>query len=298
MSKRSPATEPRILVVEDDVLVRFAIAEELRDLGAQVVETASGSEALDYLQSGGHIDVVFADDDMPGMAGLELARAIMSAYPLLTVLIAASHAEDVWAPGRSCAKAVSAGPDGPPARGLGPSAHGPVVKPVSTTSRPITLVEGDALVRHPLAAYCANVDYRRRSCERRRGEGHFISSSVLSIKIAILDMTTAGSGFSFRQWVKQNSPDVEVILANVNVARSRPASSRCWSAWRRDHASNTIARNRKPASVGSKVMSAFEVGPSSRASASGVRPDRNQLDHLTRRVGWTCPAKVERHCSA
>ena len=110
MSKLSPATAPRILVVEDDVLVRFAISEELRDLGAQVVETASGSEALDYLQSGGHIDVVFADDDMPGMAGLELARAIMNAYPLLTVLIAVSHAEDVGSPVAVVRKPYPLGP--------------------------------------------------------------------------------------------------------------------------------------------------------------------------------------------
>jgi hypothetical protein len=36
---------PRILVVEDEALIRFAMAEALRELGASVVEAASADEA-------------------------------------------------------------------------------------------------------------------------------------------------------------------------------------------------------------------------------------------------------------
>jgi CheY-like chemotaxis protein len=43
---------PRILVVEDEALIRFAIAEALRELGVSVMEAASADEAWQYLTAG------------------------------------------------------------------------------------------------------------------------------------------------------------------------------------------------------------------------------------------------------
>src|SRR3546814_10898275 len=44
-------TMPRVLVAEDDTLVRIAIAEALRDAGFRVMEAASADEALAYLEA-------------------------------------------------------------------------------------------------------------------------------------------------------------------------------------------------------------------------------------------------------
>jgi CheY-like chemotaxis protein len=57
---------PRILVVEDEALIRFVIADALRELGASVVEAASADEAWQYLTAGGSVDLVFTDHRMPG----------------------------------------------------------------------------------------------------------------------------------------------------------------------------------------------------------------------------------------
>ena len=48
----SRSVPPRILVVEDEALIRFAMAGALRDLGASVVEAASADEAWQYLTAG------------------------------------------------------------------------------------------------------------------------------------------------------------------------------------------------------------------------------------------------------
>jgi CheY-like chemotaxis protein len=85
---RPQSGELRVLVLEDEVLIRIAIAEELRALGVIVIETVNADEAWSYLQAGGIIDLVFTDVCMPGsMDGLELARRIKTTYPEMNVVI-------------------------------------------------------------------------------------------------------------------------------------------------------------------------------------------------------------------
>ncbi len=62
-----------ILLVEDDVDVREAIAEGLEDVGYHVMATANGREALDYLKTaaGGLPGLILLDLMMPTMDGWE-----------------------------------------------------------------------------------------------------------------------------------------------------------------------------------------------------------------------------------
>jgi CheY-like chemotaxis protein len=92
-SEVEPATRSgpaRILVVEDQALIRFAIAEALRELGVSVVEAASGEEAWQYLTAGGSVDLVFSDHRMPGsITGGQLATRIRRQYPSLVIVTSA-----------------------------------------------------------------------------------------------------------------------------------------------------------------------------------------------------------------
>jgi CheY-like chemotaxis protein len=82
----APQPEPaRILVVEDDPLTRFAMAEALRELGVSVVEAASADEAWNYVTAGESVDLVFTDHRMPGS---------MKKYPMLTVIVTSSYFDD------------------------------------------------------------------------------------------------------------------------------------------------------------------------------------------------------------
>lgn len=65
---------PVVLVVEDDVLIRTSAAEYLRASGYKTVEATTAAEAVDVINSGAPVDVVFTDVRMPGgMDGVELA---------------------------------------------------------------------------------------------------------------------------------------------------------------------------------------------------------------------------------
>ena len=85
----SPA---RILVVEDDNLLRFVICEVLRDGDLEVVEVANADAALLYLKTKDSIDLVFTDVNMPGsIDGLELAQAVNENFPEVKVLLTSGN---------------------------------------------------------------------------------------------------------------------------------------------------------------------------------------------------------------
>ena len=80
------------MVVEDEYFIRAMIADELRDYGFQVVECCTADEAIDVLNSGADIDVVFTDVRMPGsMDGLALAGIVSAQFPDLTVVLTSSE---------------------------------------------------------------------------------------------------------------------------------------------------------------------------------------------------------------
>jgi CheY-like chemotaxis protein len=80
--------QPAVLVVEDDVLVRLAIADHLRDGRYAVIEAANAAEALEVFASGEPVDVVFTDVQMPGsMNGLLLALWLYQHHPRVQVLV-------------------------------------------------------------------------------------------------------------------------------------------------------------------------------------------------------------------
>jgi CheY-like chemotaxis protein len=83
---------PIILVVEDEVLIRFLIADEIRALGVTAVECATADEAWDYFRSGARVDLVFIDVRMPGsLDGLAFASKIRERSPTLPIFVTSGH---------------------------------------------------------------------------------------------------------------------------------------------------------------------------------------------------------------
>jgi CheY-like chemotaxis protein len=77
-----------ILIVEDDICLRYVLAEWLRADGHEVMEAVSADEAVTVLSSIMAVDLVITDVQMPGsLNGLQLARNIRAAFPLLPVIV-------------------------------------------------------------------------------------------------------------------------------------------------------------------------------------------------------------------
>jgi signal transduction histidine kinase len=87
------AAKMTVLVVDDDVLISMSTALMVEDLGHDVVEVNSGSDALKILRSGRKIDLLITDFSMPKMNGAQLAKAAKEISPKLPVLLATGYAE-------------------------------------------------------------------------------------------------------------------------------------------------------------------------------------------------------------
>jgi CheY-like chemotaxis protein len=80
----------RILVVDDEPLVRESIKMVLNMDGHRVETVSNGAEALEKLAQREY-DVVFTDYKMDGMTGEELARAIKTKYPVQIVIMLTAY---------------------------------------------------------------------------------------------------------------------------------------------------------------------------------------------------------------
>lgn len=87
------ASRGRVLLVDDEDLVRLSTADMLSDLGYEVVEASSGAQALQLVAEGADPQLLITDHLMPGMSGDELARHIRMQTPDLPVLIISGYAD-------------------------------------------------------------------------------------------------------------------------------------------------------------------------------------------------------------
>jgi len=85
----------RVLVVEDDEMVRRFVREQVASLGYEVLNAADAGTALRLIESGEAIDLLFTDVVMPGaMDGRQLADAARRLRPDLPVLYTSGYTEN------------------------------------------------------------------------------------------------------------------------------------------------------------------------------------------------------------
>ena len=99
MERCATVSNPVVLVVEDEPLVRFVLTETLLDDGYQVLEAGNAGEALDQLRSRTDISAVITDVRMPGeMDGIGLARAIATEWPRIRILVVSGYFNQIESP--------------------------------------------------------------------------------------------------------------------------------------------------------------------------------------------------------
>lgn len=84
-------TDTRILIVDDETIVRESLGSWFREEGYTVDTAGSAREALEKL-SANKWDIFLLDIRMPGMDGLELQRKIRESHPDSTIIIMTAYA--------------------------------------------------------------------------------------------------------------------------------------------------------------------------------------------------------------
>lgn len=82
----------RILVVEDEESYRDPLAYQLRREGFDVVEAATGTEALEQYDAGG-ADIVLLDLMLPGLSGTEVCRELRQRGDVPVIMLTAKDSE-------------------------------------------------------------------------------------------------------------------------------------------------------------------------------------------------------------
>ena len=84
----------RLLLVEDEDMVRAVAERALTRAGYTVTTAADGDVGLEIVQGGGEFDLIVSDVVMPAMDGPTMIREIRKLHPALPVLFMSGYAEE------------------------------------------------------------------------------------------------------------------------------------------------------------------------------------------------------------
>lgn len=87
----------RVLVVDDEPLIRWAVVETLTKAGHHVMEAGDGRSALRALAVSPHIDVVLLDMRLPDCADLTVLSQIRQDSPDTAVVMMTAYATPEFA---------------------------------------------------------------------------------------------------------------------------------------------------------------------------------------------------------
>jgi two-component system, cell cycle response regulator CpdR len=83
-----------ILIVEDDAAIRTLAARALETAGHVVAVAEDGEHGYARIDAAqGRFDLVVSDIRMPGMGGIEMAKAAASRFPGLRILLVTGYAD-------------------------------------------------------------------------------------------------------------------------------------------------------------------------------------------------------------
>jgi DNA-binding NtrC family response regulator len=81
----------KVLVVEDEVLIRLTLVDALRDAGFEVADTGSAEAAIEIIDRQ-TIHLLFTDIQLPGkLTGLELAQTVFARFPDVGIIVASGQ---------------------------------------------------------------------------------------------------------------------------------------------------------------------------------------------------------------
>ena len=236
-SDAGPATggSETILVVEDDEQVRATVVEMLGDLGYRVLKARDAASALNVVESGLPIDLVFTDVVMPGpVRSTELARQAQARFPNVAVLFTSGYTQDSIvhngrldpnvdllskpytreALARKVRQVLNAQQQRNRTRATFATGNAAAVKvdePVTPTYR-VLLVEDDFLIRMSTADMLSDLGHQIEEA----GSAEEALSLLKAGKFDVL-MTDLGlpglSGGEFARKARELAPDIGVIFA-------------------------------------------------------------------------------------
>jgi CheY-like chemotaxis protein len=86
-----------ILIVEDEVVVRYQLAQTLRDQGYEVTEAANGNEAIEFLTKQS-FNLIISDFMLPKLHGFDLVNLVRSQLPNTPLIVISGYLSENHGP--------------------------------------------------------------------------------------------------------------------------------------------------------------------------------------------------------
>ena len=94
MSSSPTGSPAKVLVVEDEMVLRMRAVDIVEDAGFCPVEAVNADEAISILESRSDISLLFTDIQMPGsMDGLKLAHAVHDRWPSIKIILVSGQVQ-------------------------------------------------------------------------------------------------------------------------------------------------------------------------------------------------------------
>jgi CheY-like chemotaxis protein len=90
-----PATKPKVLIAEDNDVLRPVLCRTMEWEGYEVVVAADGQDALRLLAEPSSVDLIITDVCMPKMDGRELGLVLAEHHPQIPILFISGYADSV-----------------------------------------------------------------------------------------------------------------------------------------------------------------------------------------------------------
>jgi CheY-like chemotaxis protein len=210
-----------ILVAEDDDAVRATVVELISDLGYRVLTARDASSALNVLESGIAIDLLFTDVVMPGkLRSTELARMARERQPQIAVLFTSGYTENSIVHGgrldaglELLSKPYSREQLARTLRQLlGRASEAGAEPPAPAAPAVVLLVEDDPLIRMSTADMLEEVGFVVR--EAGSGAAALAEMAAGGIDLCIVDVGLPDmNGLDLAARIREQAPEMPLIFA-------------------------------------------------------------------------------------
>ncbi len=184
----------RLLLVDDEAAMLFALKELVEARGYEAVLARSGQEALAHLEG---VDAVVTDYAMPGMDGVQLLSAIRERDALLPVVLITAHGSE-----RLAVRAMKTGA-------------------YEYVTKPFDLDEMGMVIERALEARALRMGNRRLSAEKALGKSIVAESAPMR---RLLDAVTRVAPRDITVLVRGQTGTGKELIASLLHAESQRAS--------------------------------------------------------------------------
>jgi len=234
-----------VLVVEDDDEVRATVVEMLGDLGYRVLKAVDAQSALNVVESGIAIDLLFTDVVMPGtLKSPELARKARQRLPDIAVLFTSGYTENSIVHGGRLDAGVELlskpytrealarkvrhvlANQGQRAQAATPRVPSAVADPMAPTDAPrtILLVEDDPLIRSATAEVLQEAGHV--VVDAASAEEAMAALQTVPIDVLVTDVHLPGtSGLELAARAAELRPGIRIVVASGDVAAVQEADA-------------------------------------------------------------------------